>query len=659
MKIIIRKEYLFWGFALLVSTILVIVWFSPFNYHVFVGDDLDWIKMYHLKMPSIGFWNYIFTLGNTSGKFRPIPTALILMATKVCQDSYDCFVGIDYFMITANVLLASIIAYILTSKWMPAVFISSVVIILSRFSYYAALQVLGIMENLAMTFVLLLALCFVRFARSTNVKWMTLTIILFLLILLTHERFVVLIVPVTFSLFIKRKELRTSQFVFLGLALILATSGYFWLREYVSHARFLTGAGSSSIIDTFNVSQAAFYMIKGTMNLIGFNAGPDYLSGKFFLSAGAGGVIVGLFLSGIVGTLFYLFLKQRRNKKSDIELGMVMVLTLMIGGMILASSITFRQEYRWLYTPFAVFVLLVCYFLSKLESFRTKYVMAMLVAISFVSVDVFYRPHMHNLYLINSAQMANSIKREIVDKHSRTELIQKKIFLVIENDVVKNWVLARGYFFDLYAPTIKVHYIKDLSEIPMNSITNDHLLVFSMSGTQVTRISQEVLMDRNMEFHNNLVEYDFTSIFLSAIWDDTYLAGTPSGYAVFPIHWHNSFGLTDDTITLVSPYDILFPPVKCKKGSKLIFSAGIPSASGDGADLSLDLAKKGKQERVLNVSLDPAQKEGIVTWNDYLVSLTDCNRKTPIAIKFSVSSPSGNSIDDWVALKNVKIVIVK
>ena len=658
MKTITKKEYMLFGFVLIFNALLVFAWFSPLNYHVFMGDDLFWIKAYRLGVPLDSFWSSIFTIGNDAGKFRPVTIALMLMATGgVCQDSYNCFIGINFVMITVNAFLASVIAYKLTFRWMPSVFITSTVIILSRFSYYAALQVMGIMENLAMTFVLLLVLCFIYFMRSAKVKWMAIIIILFLLILLTHERFIVMLLPILFSLLVKRKDLKTSQFAFLLSALVLVTSGYFLIRGHFLHTMFLTGAGSTSIVDTFNTSQVMIFINNGIINLLGFNAGPDYLSGKYFLDIGLRGIIVGLFLSGTLVVLLYMYLKQQKYKK--IEVGLVLVLILMIGGMVFASSITFRQEYRWLYTPFAVFILLVCYFLSKLENIKVKYVMAILVAVSFTSVDIFYRPYMHNLYLISSEQLANSVKMEIIDKYNQTELAQKAIFLLIENDVVKTWILDNDFFFELYAqvPEINVNYVKDLNEIPMESIYSDHLLVFSLKGTQVTDITQNFLQNR-IDLSRYIIGYDFVSNFPSAIWEKDVLVTTPNGHVAFLMPWQDNFGLPINTITLVSPYDILFPSIPCKEGSRLIFSVGIPNTSSDGADLSVDMESEGKQKKLLNVSLEPAEMDGVVTWSDYVVPLTDCAEKT-IAIKFAESSPSGNPSADWIAITNVKLVSPK
>lgn len=655
-----RNILMLFALVFMCSFMTVYLWFSPLNYHVFVGDDLYWIQTYKTIMLSDRFWSNAFTIGNEAGKFRPVPTALILLATKACGDSYNCFVGFNLFLITANAVLASFVAYKLTSMWLPSVIITSTVIILSRFSYFSALQVLGIMENMAMTFVLLLVLCFYNFIRSAHIKWMAAINLLFMMILFTHERFIVLIVPVFFVIFSQRKELKIKNLLSSLFALILTTLCYFAIRSSVSHARFLTGAGSSSIVDTLNLFQIAAFVSNGALNLLGFNAGPDYLSGKYFMNTGLGGIFVGVLLSGTLAVLFYLFLKQqlKKVKVENNDLDVIVVLVLMIGGMILASSITFRQEYRWLYTPFAVFVLLINYCLGKIDNLLVKSILAVMVVVSFAAVDLFYRQYVGNVYFMYSSIMANSVKRKIVDEYGGNKSAHKEIFLIVTSDVVKNWVLAGGYYFQLYAPEISVHYVKDMIEIPVSTITSNQALAFSVSDTKVDEIPRDVLLKSISMAQYDTVEYDFISNFSLGIWDKEKVASTPNGHVAFLFQWQDMMGLPNNTITLVSPNMILFPSVICKEGSKLIISAGLPYASSDGADLFVDVGIEGKQKRLISVSLNPTATQGVVTWKDYVVSITDCTQE-PIAVTFGVSSPSGNDSADWVALKNIKIVADK
>jgi len=699
-----RREFALFGISLVASALLTVIWFSPLNFHVLIGDDLFWIKYYKSGEWSGSFLESALTIGNTVGKFRPLSNALTLFSADVCQSDYDCFVSLNYVIFTLNAILMSVCAYKITDKWAPGIFIPAIIFILSRFSYYSVLQVMGIMENLGMTFTLLLLFSLIGYMRTAGVGWIILTILAFLCAALTHERFIVLAVPVFFALVFKKRTIKLSGFVLSFFGLGLAIAGYFTLRHYyVIPSTFLTGTGGSSVKDTFQLSQVAFFMGQGVLNLVGFNAGPAYLSGKYYLSAGKGGILVGVLLSGSLAALVCALIYERlvlryenlgqdkntqaksgknntfsvvtffekyfpRNIETDktvhpsnLEIGLMTILVLTIGVLLLASSITIRQEYRWLYTPFAAFILLVFYLLSRAASPTIKYSLALLIFFSFIGIDLYYRPSILNVFFMDGLRTANSVKSEIIDKHSARELSEKEVFIITGgNDVIKSWYLADDYFFKLYAPdtAMKVYYINDLMEIPASAGKGVLPLLFNIQDAQTTAVSRDVIqkiMSDKTIASNYHTEYDFILNFSSGVLNDNSVVSTPTGLGAFLMYWRDNLGLSNSTITLVSQYSIRFPSITCKEGSRLIFRAGMPYVSSDGADLYIDLYSHGATRRILNAFLKPAEKDGVITWVDYNIPIDQCAAE-PIEITFGVSSNSGNPAADWVALTNHKIV---
>ena len=688
-----RKKYTPLGIVFILSVLLIITWFSPLNFHVFMGDDLSWIKAYHSSEFGSGyFWHDVFTLGNNIGKIRPVSTGLLLLSTEMCKDSFDCFISINYFIFIINTSLFSLVAYKITNHWRTSILITPLVLIFSRFSYYSVLQVMGLMENLAMTLVLLFALCFIYYMRTGNAKWMMLIILIFLVAICTHERFIVLIVPILFSLIVKKKMMRWTEFILLSFILLLVTSGYFGLRQYFVPGSFLTGTGGTTVADTFKLSQVASFVGQGILNLIGFNAGPDYLSGKFFLDAGVGGILVGCILTGSLTILICIFIyekldslrkslvsqeSQRRRgftslfskvsvcslvtnargqlyKEPEFELGLVLIL--MIGGLILAGSITIRQEYRWLYAPFAIFVLLVFFLLSKISSQKIRYILALMIVISFVSVDIFYRQFVSNIFFIDGLRTASSVKSEIIDKYSVKELSQNDIYILIGNKtVIQTWYLQDDFFFKLYTnnPGIKVYYSESLDSISIANLQSKLSLVFQINGDQVIEISQDTIQDAindNIALSGYITEYDFITNFPS---------GNLRGQPIFIMAWLDTRGLINQTITLTSPSTIRYNSVSCQRDSKIIFRAGMPYTAGDGANLYIEIKSEGSERlRVIEVPLKPAQEETIINWSAFSVPISSCTGE-PVSIIFGVESPSGDQSYDWVALANLKLVFKK
>ena len=134
-----RREFALFGISLVASALLTVIWFSPLNFHVLIGDDLFWIKYYKSGEWSGSFLESALTIGNTVGKFRPLSNALTLFSADVCQSDYDCFVSLNYVIFTLNAILMSVCAYKITDKWAPGIFIPAIIFILSRKIRYFSL----------------------------------------------------------------------------------------------------------------------------------------------------------------------------------------------------------------------------------------------------------------------------------------------------------------------------------------------------------------------------------------------------------------------------------------------------------------------------------------------------------------------------------------
>jgi len=660
---IAKKELLFFCVNFGLSVLIALLWFSPLNFHVFMGDDLYWIKAYHSDgLPSSFLFN-VFTLYNNIGKFRPITNTLLLLSTNICQTNYDCFIGINLTFLVLNVFLISFTAYKITAKWWPTIFIASLVFILSRFSYYFILQVWGLMENFALILVLLIVLCLIQLTKKPHIKWIVFLIVLYLLIICTHERFIVLIVPLLYILLITKKYLKLTEFIFSFLILFSLPIVYILARQNLLISSFFTGTSGTNVIDTFQVSQFISFMNQAILNLIGFNVGPDYISGKNFLSAGIGGILVGLFLSGTLTILAWTYargFKKKQNREFELVIGLIMI----IGVLIIASSITIRQDYRWLYAPFAVFIVLVCLLLSKVSNTAFKYLMAIIIVISFVSVDIFYRQFVSNIYFIEGLRTVNSVKKEIIDKYSKSELSQRDIYLITGGTTdVQKWYLANDYFFKLYANGLKVNvnYFDNLDAIPINNSYSELPLVFQIKNDLVTKIPDETIDElklKTISDSNWIIEYDFINNFSSGVLNDYSYVGTPTGRGVFLMDWQESSGPIRRMITILGPFNIRYSSIPCKKGSMLIFRAGMPYTIGDGADLYIDIVTNDVKKRITETHFKSAIMDNVVKTTEYRIPVTECSGGM-IDLIFGVESLSGDSTADWITLTDVQLVEMK
>ena len=329
----------------------------------------------------------------------------------------------------------------------------------------------------------------------------------------------------------------------------------------------------------------------------------------------------------------------------------------------MASSITFRQEYRWLYTPFAAFVLLVSFMLSKIPNSKFKYLLVLIITLSFTGVDIYYRQFVFNVFFMDGLRTASSIKTEIIDKYGTSELSQSNIYILPDSSVIQSWYLLDDYFFKLYTNNsgIKVHYINNLNAIPTRGFENKLPLVFQVKNTQVTEVPQEIIrkaISNNILSSSYNTKYDFIENFSSGILNDDSYVSTPAGQGAFLMTWQDNGGFASETITLISQFNIRYPSIVCQSGSSLMFRAGIPYSTSDGADLYITLDSHGMNQRVAEIQLEPAAEDTIIIWSDYNIPLTDCSGGT-IDITFGVDSLSGYPSADWIALADVKLVSPK
>ena len=147
-----------------VVAVLLIAWFSRFNFHALMGDDL---------------YTWSFFAGNPSyqdvlleapgGKYRPVFTALQLVLFDLFSSDYRAWFAF-------NIALAFLIASVLfglvrkvTRNDNAIALVAAIVFVTSRFSYFDVLQVLGALEALSILFLLIMIWTSIIFLRGRSI----------------------------------------------------------------------------------------------------------------------------------------------------------------------------------------------------------------------------------------------------------------------------------------------------------------------------------------------------------------------------------------------------------------------------------------------------------------------------------------------------------
>ena len=171
-----------------VVAVLLIAWFSRFNFHALMGDDL---------------YTWSFFAGNPSyqdvlleapgGKYRPVFTALQLVLFDLFSSDYRAWFAF-------NIALAFLIASVLfglvrkvTRNDNAIALVAAIVFVTSRFSYFDVLQVLGALEALSILFLLIMIWTSIIFLRGRSI-WQGYALAgLYLVVTFTHERYLALL----------------------------------------------------------------------------------------------------------------------------------------------------------------------------------------------------------------------------------------------------------------------------------------------------------------------------------------------------------------------------------------------------------------------------------------------------------------------------------
>lgn len=483
-------------FVITMVAALNVAWFAPFRGRTLMGDDLELL----LEARSGGYASDVVRAFWQVGadKFRPVLTVVLAVLTDAFGADFTAYRTLNLVLQTLNVLLVGFLAWRLSGRRWPITLAAMVIVTLSRFNVYFVLQVYGVMEGLALTFVLAMILAVIRAYETRSRRALAIASLGYFLAIFTHERYIVLapflvaatlLVPDTF-------RRRRDRLVWAALPLLVAFSNYA-VKAWALKIHYFTAGGGEQA--EFAPGQIATFMERGLLNLTGFNTGPDYLSGRNMHSLGVLGVALGLLF---VVPLAVLLVVSVRRDASGLFRGQVTILrkyllaSLLLGPLLFSASISFRQEYRWLYTPFVVLVLGTSWMLGRLP--RGRVLPGLLIAavcVGAVGVDGYYRRHVENTYFFAGLDTVDSLRTEILGRHS-AQLDSATVFIFTHDDpTLTDWYTRGGRFFDIYAPgrNRDIRFVSSIEATPTTEPVRATVLAFDYRFDSVVDVTNDFL----------------------------------------------------------------------------------------------------------------------------------------------------------------------
>ena len=533
-------------FVLFGTNILFNRWICAGN-RVFYRDDLGSVNTF-LKR-SAG--EFIFSTG--ANKIRFIAQAMMWTALKMSAGNWELIDEILLALNFINAIVVFVFAYIVQRnaeiiRRCGLALICGILFIASRFAYYNISELWGIMEGLAVTFALGILLLLFLYMERGGQKYFYSAIVMYFLIIFTHERYFVLFILFFVTLFFQRDKnikMNVKKFFFPIMALIL-----FWIiRIALFGNRAIDGTGGTSVSDTFDLLTAIKFCFSQVMYILGINCGPEYLNGieakhvPLFIY-----VLIFFNIMFILGVLLIYIRLMIKNEDFRSENLKIFVLFIsFIGLCIICSSITIRVEMRWIYVSYAAYLILIINMLHGILLYYSinvkKIMLTALWVVSILITEQFYRMHYTNLYYWQDKDLSRELYNVTVEKYG-TEIENKNIIII--GDVWKTRTEREWKnFFAPYVESdgINVLYVENVYEAEqcIRNIRNKIVLFEDSKARQYTDITDKILgvdkkygiyedgwcdMDCEFDVMGNMADKAILKLYYPEGWE---VKGTPNG----------------------------------------------------------------------------------------------------------------------------------
>ncbi len=368
------------GFIFFTSIIIIITWII-FNYRFFIDyygfhpDDL-FIKNYRDST--------LFEIILSSRyEFRPVSRTLRWVIANICGTNMLLWMIIQsvlnigscilFFYILMNLLRnATIYRRVIISGF------STLLFIICPFYWYQITELQGLMELCGTVFSILFMYFIQKYIKES--KGLCYAIIMYVFAVLSHERYMALMVPFVVAVFFKEKKIQRIKVLLpIGITIV-----YWLLRKiFLDHAYIVQGNTS------FSLSKAIRLFIRGTATLLGFNWEKDYFVGIAMRSMAKPILIINV-ISVIV--LITMVIKYFFDKSSD-KLMLFTYITAIIS-LCAVCSIGTRVELRWLYVPYAFILMMV----SQILSFKDNLIKAFTLFLACTIIVSLYQTSFYKKY---------------------------------------------------------------------------------------------------------------------------------------------------------------------------------------------------------------------------------------------------------------------
>lgn len=605
----------------------IAAWFNPLQFRVFAGDDLGTFSGIDRASSAPA----LRALALTYHKFRPVAAWAIFLVAKWTNCDFRAVASIGLGIHTVNALIFFFLLY--RKIRLPLIMSIGLTIVatFNRFATYLIMQDEAIMEGIGITFFVLLLITSLSYLEKPAIRCSLAVTLLFALLVYTHERYLVLAVPLALLATNNFREHLKSGVVLVAGVTATALS-YLGIKKFLLDAPILVGTGGTSI--HFGIPQILAFVRAGALNMIGINLGPAHLSLESFSDSPPGiqlvevacALLSGALLLAIAGSV--VFSTPRKTRVSHLVRIVFYVTT--TGMLIVAGSVTIRQEFRWIYPAFLTFLCLVGDGLPKARP-RRDWLDVTLLALILLSLarEIYLVQRLPRFFAFEAYQVANKLVAVLdhIPGTFHTDAI------VIRGDVPsKEWVFLDGTFSRFY------HFpaLEFAAHGPIGQTDQVRLILDYDNADRNFKIAAEPPL-LNEPLHQ--MDYSLLQQASAELKPDHRWA-TPTKTPAFVMAKN---GLS--CMALVAPVELDSAVPAGAHSLHLCFSHVY--ALGDGTDLEVAVTGASDTVVLLSCVVPPLANNDSPVWRKYEFAIPPDARQVKLHV-FSKTDPTG----DWVAFRD-------
>lgn len=605
----------------------IAAWFNPLQFRVFAGDDLDTFSVNQMSSaPPIQSSALLYH------KFRPVATSLIFVIAKWTKCDFREVASIGLAIHAANAMLFFSLLYRTIKLPLSLSVGMTLIAIFNRFATYLLMQDEAIMEGIGVTLFLLLLIASLSFLERPMIRRSFLVTLLFALLIYDHERYLVLALPLLL-LCAGSFRFNCKSSTILAVGVTLAMLSYLCIKKFWLGVPILVGTGGRPM--DLGILQICSFLWDGALNLAGINRGPAYLALEDFPDSPfwiqcvsvAAAILSCALLTGIVGAIT-LSPTGKEKKAAFLHLSFYVSTTAVL---LLSASITFRQEYRWLYPAFLVFLCLLGYGLC-VSTARQAWLHAVLTCLVLLSLcrELYLAHRLPNFFAFQSYQIANNL---VATLHLTADGVHRDAVLIRGEIPGKEWIFMNGAFSRFY----RLPSLEFGAQNSMIDLTDESRLILNYDPFDRSfKIANEG-HTANDQFHRmdySLLEHASAALTPNDQW------ATPTKTPVFMMTKNGV-----NCMAVVAPVDMDIPVPHGANVLHICFSHIY--AMGDGADLEITAIGPTGSKLLLSRVVPPLVNNDFPVWRKYEFALPANTQQVELHV-FSKTDPTA----DWLALRD-------